>query len=518
MVTNASSPAFRKAVEGEDPRRITLRQAIGFGIGDFYGGGQLVIAATYIPLFWTRFCSMSVAVAQGIIGLSAIASAIAALIFGVLDDNMYRYRVGRRFGRRRLFLALLSPLLLIGILLWIPGQPLAVYVAAYLAWVILAQVFQACYNPLPGEMTQDFDGRTKLSTVRLFISTAAGTVIPLVGSVVLARFGEYVPYGYTILGIVFTVLFALAVAAAWRFTWELTPEQAGFARYERNETVARRLGIAGWARRAVLVLREYASTLRIALFRRHLVVYLLVQMSMDVFGQTFVFFVVYDWNRTAAFASLLLSCSLVSLPLMPIFGWLMTAIGPKRLYSINFAGCLIGIMWLFSAWMLVGVIPGAWWTVFVVIGSIWFFSFKSLCGYLPWAVFPYIADVDQIVTKRYRSATFSGLQASLRQLGSGVATISVGVILGSVGFDSTLTSQTPRASLGLGAVLLGGFAMAMIICWFVSTRIHIDRHTDAIVLAEISRLRSGGRKSDVTVETKSVIEELSGVAYDECWK
>lgn len=27
---------------------------------------------------------------------------------------------------------------------------------------------------------------------------------------------------------------------------------------------------------------------------------------MDIFGQTFVFFVVYDWNHTAAFASLLL--------------------------------------------------------------------------------------------------------------------------------------------------------------------------------------------------------------------
>lgn len=121
---------------------------------------------------------------------------------------------------------------------------------------------------------------------------------------------------------------------------------------------------------------------------------------------------------------------------MPVFGWAMTKIGPKRLYAINFIGWL-GTAWLFAAWMLVGTLPEPWWTVFAVIGSLWFFAFKSLCGYLPWAVFPYIADIDQIVTRRYRSATFSGIQASFRQLGSGIATIAVGLVLGAVGFDAT---------------------------------------------------------------------------------
>ena len=34
---------------------------------------------------------------------------------------------------------------------------------------------------------------------------------------------------------------------------------------------------------------------------------------MDIFGQTFVFFVVYDWNHTAAFASLLLGGAAIPL-------------------------------------------------------------------------------------------------------------------------------------------------------------------------------------------------------------
>ena len=123
----------------------------------------------------------------------------------------------------------------------------------------------------------------------------------------------------------------------------MTPEAAGFGAYARGEVHDGRIGATGWLRRAGKVLREYASTLRVKEFRKHLSIYLLVQVSMDVFGQTFVFFVIYNWNHTAAFASLLLGCAAISLPLMPVFGWAMTKIGPKRLYAINFAGCRRGM-------------------------------------------------------------------------------------------------------------------------------------------------------------------------------
>lgn len=229
--------------------------------------------------------------------------------------------------------------------------------------------------------------------------------------------------------------FGIYVFACWRCTWEMTPETAGFGAHARGEKRDGHVGMAGWLRRARLVLREYASALRVKELRKHLAIYLLVQVTMDVFGQTFVFFVVHDWNHTAAFASLMPGCAAVSLPLMPVFGWAMTKIGPKRLYAINFIGWL-GTAWLFAAWMLVGTLPEPWWTVF-----------------------PYIADIDQIVTRRYRSATFSGIQASFRQLGSGIATIAAGLVLGAVGFDATRAWQTTVAGIGLGAVLLGWFTV-----------------------------------------------------------
>lgn len=228
--------------------------------------------------------------------------------------------------------------------------------------------------------------------------------------------------------------FGIYVFACWRCTWEMTPETAGFGAHARGEKRDGHVGMVGWLRRARLVLREYASTLRVKEFRKHLAIYLLVQVTMDVFGQMFVFFVVHDWNHTAAFASLMPGC-----------GRLAAADAGVRLgddqdrpetavrdqfhrlawYSLAVRG-----------WMLVGTLPEPW-----------------------WAVFPYIADIDQIVTRRYRSATFSGIQASFRQLGSGIATIAVGLVLGTVGFDATRARQTTVAGIGLGAVLLGWFTV-----------------------------------------------------------
>ena len=82
-------------------------------------------------------------------------------------------------------------------------------------------------------------------------------------------------------------------------------------------------------------MREYATTLRIREFRKHLTIFLLVQTSSDVFGQTFLFFVLYDWNKTAAFASLLLGCSIVLLPFMPAFGKAVVRFGVRKLYAFG---------------------------------------------------------------------------------------------------------------------------------------------------------------------------------------
>ena len=496
-------------------RKITLREGLGFGIGDFYGGGTLTLIPTYLGLFWTKFCGLDIQSAQGIIGSATFVSAIAALFFGALCDNLYRFPIGRRFGRRRLPLLVTSTLLPVGVLLWIPGQPSWAYFLVFLIWMAISQLFQTAYNSLPSEMTTDYDGRNTLSTCRIFISTAAGTSIPLLGGLVLALLGEDRAVAYQIFTIGFVLLFAVAVFLSWRSTWEMTPEQSGYA-----GLVGRpgwRVGWRVWVHRLKRIVQDYLSTLSISVFRKHLAIYLLVQVSMDIFGQTFVFYVIYNWQRSAAFASVLLGCSAISLPLMPVFEWAIDRLGPRRLYAIDFAGCLAGVAWLFAAWKLVDVLSSGTWTVFAVAGCLVFFAFKSLCGYVPWAVFAFLPDVDQLVSEHYRSDTFSGVQSCLRQICSGIGTVIAGLVLAWSGFDATLESQPDSALNGLAGMLLGWFALAMILCWMISSTLTIDRRTDGVLLQEITRLRNGGLKQNVKPQTKVTIEHLTGLPYRDVW-
>lgn len=496
---------------------ISLRQSIGFGIGDFYGGGQMTLTMTYLSLFWTRFCDLDIQTAQTIIGMSTIISAFSALFFGALSDNLYRFPIGRRFGRRRLLLLIMSPIVLVGMLMWVPGLNPEAYFCIYMIWIMLSQIFMTAYNALPSEMTTDFKGRTLLSSTRLFISNGSCTLIPLIGSATLSTLGEDRASSYQIFTMSFTVLFSITLFICWRSTWELSPEEAGFAAYADGSLDHLHVGVSGWAKRMVKLVREYVSTLRIRSFRQHLAIYLLLMCGMDIFGQTFAYFVIFNWGQTAAFASLLLTLSALALPLMPVCNWGMIRFGPRTLFSIGFSGMGIGLVWMLGAWLLRGTLAGGAWTAFAVTGAVVFFAFRTSAGFLPWQIFPLIADVDRIVTERNRSATFAGVQAFFRQLCSGIVAMSVGVALRATGFDAQRDTQPFGAQIGLASITLGIYLVGVVLAWIVSRSLILDRRTDNELLGEIDRLRSGGAKHTVDPRTRRTVEQLTGMPYDDVW-
>ncbi|WP_241520104.1 hypothetical protein [Bifidobacterium catulorum] len=77
--------------------RITLGNALGYAMGDIYGGGGPTLAGTYLAVFWTHFCGFDISTAQGIIGGAVVVSAVCAILFGLLSERFYLYRLGRRF-------------------------------------------------------------------------------------------------------------------------------------------------------------------------------------------------------------------------------------------------------------------------------------------------------------------------------------------------------------------------------------------------------------------------------------
>ena len=131
MTQQATTPEA-KAPQG---RKIKLINAVGYAFGDFYGGGFGQIA-TYLTLFWTTFAGLKVAQAGSIVGIATMLAAFSALVFGTLSDNLYKYRIGRKFGRRRFLILLGVPLLLVTILMFVPGMPFWAYFVVYALWIL----------------------------------------------------------------------------------------------------------------------------------------------------------------------------------------------------------------------------------------------------------------------------------------------------------------------------------------------------------------------------------------------
>lgn len=290
--------------------------------------------------------------------------------------------------------------------------------------------------------------------------------------------------------------FGIYVFACWRCTWEMTPETAGFGAHARGEKRDGHVGMVGWLRRARLVLREYASTLRVKEFRKHLAIYLLVQVTMDVFGQMFVFFVVHDWNHTAAFASLMPGC-----------GRLAAADAGVRLGDDqDRPETAVRDQFHRLAWYglaVRGVDAGRHAAGTVVDGV------PVHRGHRP--------DRDSPVPFRH-VLRHSGIVPSAG-LGNSDDCRRPGAGRGRLRRDARTADDGGGHWIGSRAAgLVYRLTVAMVICWIVSAHLAINKRADGIVLTEITRLRNGGDKADVTPETRHVVERLTGLPYENCWR
>ena len=85
------------------------------------------------------------------------------------------------------------------------------------------------------------------------------------------------------------------------------------------------------------------------------------------------------------------------------------------------------------------------------------------------------------------------------------------------GFVSGASTQPQSAVNAIAGVLLIGVGGLAIIGIVFSCRMKLNHKTHKIVIDEIDRVHAGGRKEDVSEETRNVIEKLTGISYDKCF-
>lgn len=491
-------------------KKITIPVSIGYGLTDIMGGGAFTVIGAWLLFFYTTFVGLSPVEAASIVAIARIVDAIVSLFMGSFTDHFYKNSLGKRFGRRRFFLLIGAPLMLVYILLWLNGMNFWFYLAVYLAFEIIAAMVLIPWETLPSEMTKDFNSRTKLSTCRMFLSASGTFMATFIPGLLISHFGEHDPNAYFINGVVFAVMFMVCVFISWKVTWEreLTPEM--MAELEKNAkptSMIEKIVAAGG------LFKEYLSTLKVRAFRKHLAIYLFSFTAKDVYNTVFVFFCVYCLNVSSSLSGTLLSMSIVGLPVTLLAGVAIIKYGPSRLYIFAYTTMMLCLAGLFMVYQFP---PDNKVTVLIVLAALYQVG-RCVLEFTPWNVFPFIPDIDEMITRQRREGLFAAVMTFSRKTTVAIATFVVGVMLQSGGFVKGSQVQPPEAINTIATLLFVGTAGLLLLALWQALTFHLNKRTHKIFVDEIDRLKAKGSKQDVTPETRRIVEDLTGYSYDQLW-
>lgn len=490
------------------PKKINVWRGIGFGMNDLMGGGWNNIVSGVIFVF-VMSNGISPALAGAITGIGRIFDALFSLFFGAITDGFYRNKLGQKFGRRHFFI-LLGGILFACIfpLFWVKSTNWVYYLVVYVAIELIIAMILIPWETLPTEMTNDYNLRTVLSGSRMVIS-ATGTA--LVFFILAALKHTQNPNAYLVTGIIWTIIFVIAIFTSYRSTWErpLTED------YVKKLNAQPRLSMGEFMKKTV---HDYFSTFKNKAFRQHLAIYLLSFTGKDFYSTMLPTFIVCCING----AKEDLPWTLQALSAIGILATLaatriMITHGPRFLYGLGYSTIILTMIGYIVTWIFDVNNP----VVILIVISLFYQCGRAILEFTPWNVFPFIPDVDRIMTRQDRAGIYAAVMTFFRKSTGAIASWIAGILLEVIGFNSKsmLNYGTTPHSIQFGIMLIFFIGPVLLIGWalWISRKFKLNRDTHEILKNEITRLENGGSKADATPETKEVVEELTGESYDKVW-
>jgi oligogalacturonide transporter len=294
----------------------------------------------------------------------------------------------------------------------------------------------------------------------------------------------------------------LVAIAVYLFTWERPRAQIGSTPPPPG----------GLGRKIGQLFEDVAATMRIRAFRLHLGMYLGGYISQDVLNPVLSYFIAFALAGTVVTMSGIntwMACAQLVLVLLTIVIALRMYPAPAyRVAIVLFGAGVVGLLSLYAA----GVTDVSWYLAVVLIAGLG----RGALNYIPWSIYNYMPDVDEIVTGRRREGAFAGVMTFVRKLMQSIAIFIVTQILDAAGLVPGTLVQPAGVVTTVLLVMGIGTLSILAIGFVVSLRFRLNRDTHAVLMTEIERLRRQDG-SEPPPENRAVVEDLTGWKYEDLW-
>lgn len=515
----------------------------GWGSGDMLGAGAQAVITGWLFYFFTTFCGLSAVEAGLILGLPRLLEAITCPLIGYVSDNLRHTWVGRKIGRRKVFLLITIPLLPSFALIFRTGHTFTYYLLAFIFFELLYTMFLIPWETLAAEMTKDYKAKARFAGARMIVAQSSAILASYLPTLLISQFGgKDSPDTFFWMAAIFGVIFSVVVLIVVLTTWERpygTREQAVMSQTYGGVSLSVVLMIP------VKMFRDLFSTLKIRAFRQHLSIYLGGYLSQDIFNTAFPIFVTTVLMGATLVISQLMTVMYVA-QLISVMVAIQIVIRTGPVLAYRLAISLFGAaLLLYLGFFLVR--PEGFAAGFQALGTnlftaldptrdgfspglvFWTFVPILLAGlgrgtlnFVPWSVYNYLPDIDEAVTGQRREGIFAGVMTLVRKVAQSAAIIASGWIIDLGGYISPKSRpgevivQSPEAITTITALMVGGPLLMMVLGMLASWRFRLNASTHAVLVNEVERLRHGATEAE-SPASQRIVEDLTGWPYERLW-
>ena len=388
--------------------KLTVWQKLGYGVGDFYGGGVGTVISFFYLVFLTDVVRISPGLAGIVIFVSKVYDSVTDPFEGVISD-----RTRTRLGRRRPYLLVGIPLVFLSFFgLFYPVSfdsetaRFIFVIAAYLFFSTVYSLVHLNYSALQAELTIDYNERTSLATFRIFFSTVSSILCALLPLEIVDAFPD-VRTGWTVTAMIFGLIFALPFIA----TVTITRERPEFQKKMRS---------FHWR-------QAFVEPFQVRTFVYTLIMYVTAFTAFDA-TQSIVVYYIKTYLGRGEEVSFVLGALLISQVIsLPVFQRISQRTSKSRTYII---GAIVFCVVMATSFFFTPDLPTAALYVFAMLVGIG----SGGVVIMIYAIFPDIPDVDELRSGERREGTYSALTTFTRKLSSALAVFAVAQVLQLAGY------------------------------------------------------------------------------------